>query len=190
MQHKLIALALACASLSGLAEVEKYEFDATHTYPSFEIDHLGFSTIRGLFRDSKGSFTIDREAKKATVEAVIDAKSIETGMTKRDDHLRNKDFFHTEKFPTLVFKSSAFKFDAEKPVEASGELTMLGETRPVTLKIQLKKCGVRASDQKYVCGGEVTTSLRRSEWGMTKGVPFVGDEVKIAIGVEMVRQTP
>lgn len=188
MNYKTIAaLVAASLSLSAFAEVENFDFDVTHTYPSFEVNHLGFSLTRGFFKDTKGTLTIDRNAKKATVEVVIDAKSIESGLAKRDEHLRGKDFFNTEQFPTATFKSSNFKFDAGNPVEAAGELTMLGVTKPVVLKINPMKCGERF-DKNYVCGADVTTVIKRSEWGMKAYVPFVGDDVKIAVQVEAIKK--
>lgn len=188
LKKTIAALVAGSLSLSAVAAVENFDFDVTHTYPSFEVNHLGFSITRGFFKENKGTLTLDREAKKGSVEVVIDAKSIETGLAKRDEHLRAKDFFNIEQFPTVSFKSSNFKFDGANPVEAAGELTMLGVTKPVTLKINPMKCDIRFVDKNYVCGADVTTTIKRSEWGMKAYVPFVGDDVKIAVQVEAVRK--
>lgn len=188
MQRKLIAALAATLSLSALAAPEQFELDSTHTYPSFEISHLGFSPQRGFFKETEGTLTLDRAAKTGSIEATIKAASIETGFGKRDEHLRKPDFFNVEKHPTLTFKAQDFKFDGENPVEASGSLTMLGVTKPVVLKIQPMKCDKRGSDQKFVCGGDVTTTIKRSEWGMKTFLPFIGDEVKISIQVEAMKK--
>lgn len=188
MKFRLLAAALAVsASFSAFAATENFEFDATHTYPSFEVSHFGFSMVRGLFKESHGTLTLDRDAKSGSVDVTIEAKSIETGFGKRDDHLRSKDFFNVAEFPTLTFKANNFKFDGSNPVEAAGELTMLGVSKPVTVKINPLKCGDRM-DKKYVCGAEVSALIKRSEWGMKTYAPAIGDDIKITIEAEAMRK--
>jgi len=188
MKFRLLAAAIAASvSFSAFAATESFEFDATHTYPSFEVSHFGFSLVRGLFKDSHGTLTLDRDAKTGSVDVIIEAKSIETGFAKRDDHLRSKDFFNVAEFPTLTFKAANFKFDGSNPVEAVGDLTMLGVTKPVTLKINPLKCGDRM-DKKYVCGADVTALIKRSDWGMKTYVPSIGDDIKITIEAEAMRK--
>ncbi|MBV1774373.1 YceI family protein [Burkholderiaceae bacterium DAT-1] len=185
--RSLIAALITGASLAAFAAPEKFEFDATHTYPHFEINHLGFSVMRGMFTDTTGTLTLDRAAKTGQVEATISTKSINTGMDKRDEHLRSKDFFNVEQFPTMTFKSEKFAFKKGEPVAAEGTLTLLGETKPVKLMIKPSKCAVRMVDQKFVCGADVSTTIKRSDWGLKAYVPYVGDDVKISIEVEAVK---
>lgn len=188
MKFRLLAAALAASvSFSAFAATESFEFDATHTYPSFEVSHFGFSLVRGMFKESRGTLTLDRDAKTGSVDVTIDAKSIETGFAKRDDHLRSKDFFNVAEFPALTFKASNFKFDGSNPVEAIGELTMLGVSKPVTLKINPLKCGDRM-DKKYVCGADVSAQIKRSDWGLKTYVPSIGDDIKITIEAEAMRK--
>lgn len=188
MKTRLLATLTAATLAAGaFAAPEKFDFDVTHTYPSFEVDHLGFSITRGFFKETTGTLMLDREAKTGSVEATIKTPSLETGLDKRDEHLKGKDFFNVAEFPTATVKADTFTFDGDKPVEAQGTLTMLGVTKPVTLKINFRKCDMRMG-RDFVCGADVYTTIKRSDWGMKAYVPFVGDDVKIAVQVEAVRR--
>ncbi|GAB3268584.1 YceI family protein [Chitinimonas naiadis] len=188
MQTKLIATLIAAGlSAASFAATEKFVLDSTHTYPSFEINHLGFSITRGMFKDTEGTLDLDRAAKSGKLEATIKTTSLETGFDKRDEHLKGKDFFNVAEFPTAVVKADKFSFDGEKPVKAEGTLTLLGVTKPVSLTITPLKCDMRMG-KDFVCGADVAAVIKRSEWGMKAYVPFVGDEVKIAVQVEAIKQ--
>lgn len=180
------AMAL-CACVPAWAASANFDLDPAHTYPSFEINHLGFSVMRGSFTSTTGSLVYDEEQRTGNVKATIDASSIYTGFAKRDEHLRSKDFFNVEKYPTLSFSSDSFKLEADKPVAVTGALTLLGVTKPVSLQVQPTRCGSRP-DKQYVCGAVVTSQIKRSDWGLTAYVPFVGDDVKIQIEVEAMRK--
>lgn len=179
----VLALSLGTA-LPAFAAPESYNIDSGHTFPSFEVSHLGFSIHRGRFNKTEGKVTLDLAAKSGSVEVTIDANSIDTGGDKLDKHLRAEDFFNVEKFPTLTFKGSKMKFDGDKPVAIEGDFTLLGVTKPVTLTINNFKCGAHPYNKKAMCGAEVTGTIKRSEFGMKYGVPGVGDDVKLAIQVE------
>lgn len=188
MQAKLIATLLATGlSAAAFAAPEKFVLDSTHTYPSFEVNHLGFSVTRGMFGETEGTLELDRAAKTGKLAATIKTTSLYTGLAAREDHLKGKDFFNVAEFPTAVVKADKFTFDGDKPTKAEGTLTLLGVTKPVTLNITPMKCDMRMG-KDFVCGADVTTSIQRSEWGMKAYVPFVGDEVKIAVQVEAVKQ--
>lgn len=183
MKAVVVSILLAAGVSQALA-AETYTIDATHTYPMFEVNHLGFSTQRGRFNKTSGKITLDREAKKGSIEAVVDVTSLDMGLDKWDAHLKSEDFFNAEKFPTMTFASDKLKFDGIKLTGAEGTLTLLGVTRPVKLSITNFKCGEHPMNKKPLCGAEVVTSIKRSEFGMTKYVPAVGDEVKISFPVE------
>ena len=190
IRNILATLAMAlCALGPAWAASENFDLDPNHTYPSFEINHLGFSVMRGVFTATSGSLSYDEEQRAGSVKASIDAASVFTGYAKRDEHLRSKDFFNVEKYPTLSFASDAFKLESDKPAAVSGTLTLLGVTKPVNLQVQPTRCGPRP-DKQYVCGAIVTTQIKRSDWGMTAFLPFVGDEVKITIEVEAMKKLP
>ncbi|ALG67645.1 YceI family protein [Beggiatoa leptomitoformis] len=172
---------------SAVFAADTYTIDATHTFPSFEINHLGFSTQRGRFNSTKGKVTLDIANKKGSVEVIIDAKSIDTGFEKLEEHLRGEDFFNVEKFPTLTFKSTNIGFKDDKPAFIEGNLTLLATTKPVTLTVNYFNCGTNPINKKFECGIDASTSIKRSEFGMATYVPAVGDEVKITIQAEAIK---
>ena len=176
--------------LAAAAAPESYTMDPPHSIPQFELDYIGFTTIHGRFDRTSGKFTIDRSAKTGSVEFVIDAASVTTGDTERgsrprtrDEHLRTADFFNVAEFPRLAFKGSAVKFAGEAPAQVDGQLTMLGVTRPVTLKVERWKCGTHPFYKKEACGADAVATLKRSDFGMKYGIPALGDEVKLRIGI-------
>ena len=185
MKTKLALLSIACAvATPAVGATETYTIDPKHTLPSFEINHLGFSTQRGRFNATSGKITLDREAKRGTVLVTIETASVDTGVAKLEEHLRGEDFFNVAKFPAMTFKSSTLKFSGDVPVAAEGELTLLGVTKPVTLAITAFKCGQHPIAKKEACGADATTTIRRSDFGMSYALPAVGDEVKLVINVE------
>ncbi|MEO7744124.1 MAG: YceI family protein [Usitatibacter sp.] len=184
-------LATAAIALAGaapaLAAVEAYTIDPRHTFPSFEVNHLGYSLQRGRFNRTSGKITVDTEARKGTIDVTIDATSVSTGVDKLEEHVRGEDFLNTSRFPTINFKSSNLSFEGDKLKSASGELTMAGVTRPVTLTAELFNCGAHPVNKKPMCGGEFVARIRRSEWGIKYAIPALADEMTLRINVEAVR---
>ena len=173
------------------ASPENYTLDPYHTYPYFEIDHWGVSTVRGMFRKSAGKFTIDRAAKTGAVELVIETASIDTGDNDkgsrpraRDEHLRQADFFNVAEFPRMTFRSTGVKFAGDNPAEIAGSLTLLGVTKPLTLKIDRFVCRDNPMNKRPMCGGNASGSFKRTDFGMKYGVPAVSDEVKLIVAFE------
>ena len=184
MLTRLIAAAAILTTGTALAAQESYTIDSAHTYPSFEVSHLGFSTQRGRFNNTRGRIVLDRQAKTAVAEIVIDAGSISTGLDKLEAHLRKADFFDVEKYPTITFKSTGARFSGDNLAALEGELTMHGVTKPVTLTIDNFRCGTHPANKKSVCGADATGTLKRSDFGIKYGVPVIGDEVRLLIQVE------
>lgn len=169
------------------AWADSYTIDSSHTFPSFEIDHLGFSTQRGRFNNTQGKLILDEDKKTGSVEISIDAASIDTGFAKLEEHLRAEDFFDVKRFPTLTFHSTQFRFAEDRVASVSGNLTLHGVTLPVNLTVQRMKCGINVARLRKVCGADLATTIKRSDFGISKGTPFVGDEVRITIQVEAIR---
>jgi polyisoprenoid-binding protein YceI len=142
--------------------------------------------MRGRFDKTSGTATLDRGAKKGSVDITIDATSINTGHAKRDEHLRSPDFFNVEKFPTLKFKSDDFTFDGDKVTSVNGQLTILDVTKPVTLQVRAFHCGPHPFAKKEACGVDAITTIKRSDFGLKYGLPAIGDEIKIAIEMEAI----
>jgi polyisoprenoid-binding protein YceI len=179
------ALALVLP-LAAAAAPESYTLDPTHTFPHFEVDHLGVSTMRGSFGKSTGKFTIDHAAKTGSVELTVETASITTGDNDkgarpraRDEHLRTADFFNVAEFPRMTFKSTAVKFAGDSPAEITGNLTLNGVTKALTLKVERWTCKDNPMSKKPMCGGNATAGLKRSDYGMKYGIPAIGDELKL-----------
>ena len=182
----ILALAAGLASLP-VGAADSYTIDPRHTHPSYEINHFGWSTQRGRFDSVTGTISLDRAGKTGSVEVSIDASSISTGVDKLDEHLRSADFFNVAKYQSITFKATRIDFKGDVPTSVPGEITIAGVTRPATLTITHFACGPHPIFKKYVCGAEAGATIKRSEFGMTKYLPALGDDVKLLINIEASR---
>jgi polyisoprenoid-binding protein YceI len=184
------ALALALP-LVAVSTPESYTLDPYHTFPHFAVDHFGVSLMWGRFDKSSGKFSIDRAAKKGTLELTVETASLSTGDNdkgarprSRDEHLRSADFFNVAEFPRMTFKAGDVKFDGDAPAEVSGELTLLGVTKPLTLKVERWTCRDHPFSKKPMCGGNASGMIKRTDFGMKYAVPAVGDEIRLYVEFE------
>lgn len=184
----LAALTAALVAGSAFAAPETYVLDASHTLPRFEYSHLGYSTQVSRFDKTSGTIVIDRAAKTGSVDVVIDTKSVNTGSTLFNGHIQGEDFLDTAKHPTATFKSTAMKFEGDKPVAIEGNLTVKGITKPVTLTVTSFHCMPHPMLKKDACGANATTKIKRSDFNLGKYAPAVGDELTLTIPVEAVKQ--
>jgi polyisoprenoid-binding protein YceI len=173
------------------ANPENYTIDPTHTYAYFEVEHLGVSVQRGRFERNSGKFTLDRAAKTGSVELNVETASVSSGDNVKgsrprtlDDHLKTADFFNVAEFPRMTFKSTGVKFAGDNPSEIAGNLTLLGVTKPVTLKVERWVCKDNPMSKKPMCGGNASASLKRTDFGMKYGVPAIGDDVRLWVSIE------
>ena len=185
---------LAVAALAALVAVpavaqETYVIDPVHSQPQWVATHIGFSSQHGSFGKATGKIVLDRVARTGSIDVLIDATSIRTYDERLDKVVKGERFFNVEKFPTLTFKSTSLTFDGDKLVGADGELTMVGVTKPVSLKVANFTCGEQAFNKKPMCGAEATATIKRSEWGMTDGLKLgnPGDDIKLILPVEAYR---
>ncbi len=186
----IAAGALAAAlSFPAFADVSTYQFDPTHTYPSFEADHFGgLSVWRGKFDKSSGTVTLDRAAKTGTVDVTTQLASISTGNTKLDEHLQTNEFFDVAKYPEAVYKGTV-KFKGDKPAEVVGNLTLHGVTKPLTLKIDSFKCMPHPMLKREVCGIDAVGEFSRDEFGLDYGKQYgFKMQTKLLITAEAVKQ--
>jgi polyisoprenoid-binding protein YceI len=184
------ALALALP-LAAVCAPESYTLDPFHTYPHFAVDHLGVSTMWGRFDRTTGRFTLDRAARTGSLELTVETASLSTGDSRpgspaqrRDEHLRNADFFNVAEFPRMTYKAADVKFAGDDPAEVTGQLTLLGVTRPLTLRIERWTCRDNPFNKKPMCGGNASGALKRSDFGMKYGLPSVGDEIRLYVEFE------
>ena len=180
------------AALPAAAAEETYVIDPVHSQPQWQARHIGFSNQHGNFGKATGKVVLDRAAKKGLVEVSIDAASIRTYSERLDAIVRGEKFFNVEKYPTITFKSNNVAFDGDRIVGVDGELTMLGVTRPVALKVTNFVCGQQTFNKKPMCGADATATIKRSEFGMTEGLALnnPADEIMLTIPVEAYLQPP
>jgi polyisoprenoid-binding protein YceI len=181
----LIATLLAASATSAMAAT--YNLDPTHTFPSFEADHMGLSVWRGKFNKTSGTVNLDRAAKTGSLEVKIEADSIDFGLDAMNKHAKDDVMFNVAKFPTITYTSKSFKFDGDKLVGVEGELTLLGVTKPVALKVDKFKCIMHPRYKKEVCGADATAEFKRSDFGLNYGLPNFSPEVKLAIQIEAIK---
>jgi polyisoprenoid-binding protein YceI len=183
------ALVLAAAvATPALAAPETFVVDGTHTFPRFSYSHFGFSTQLSHFNKTTGKVVLDKAAKTATVDIEIDTKSVDTGYTTFNEHIQGEDFLDTAKYPTATFKSSKVVFEGDKPVAIEGLLTLKGVTKPVTLTVSSYKAMPHPMMKKDAIGANAWTVVKRSEFNAGKYAPNVGDEVRIDIAIEAIKQ--
>jgi polyisoprenoid-binding protein YceI len=186
---RLILAAAALAALPALAEVESYNIDPKHTFPAYEIGHFGYSFQRGRFDKTQGRIQIDTAAKTGSVEVAIDTASVSSGVPNLDEHLRGEDFFDSQKFPKMTFKSTDFTFDGDRLRQARGTLTINGITKPVTLEVTFFKCGLNPMLMRKVCGADMTANIKRSDFGIKYALPMLADEVLLRVNVEAIKDS-
>ena len=162
--------------------------DGTHTFPRFSYSHFGFSTQLSHFNKTTGKVVLDKAAKTATVDIEIDTKSVDTGYATFNEHIQGEDFLDTAKYPTATFKSSKVVFEGDKPVAIEGQLTLKGVTKPVTLTVSSYKAMPHPMMKKDAIGANAWTVVKRSEFNAGKYAPNVGDEVRIDIAIEAIKQ--
>ena len=177
-------VAALCLAFTGNRWAESYTIDSKHTFPSFEISHLGFSTQRGRFDNTIGKITLKPKSEWGHIEVSIDANSIDTGLPELEAKLKEADFFNTAKFPSINFDSKSVKFVGETPIATEGTLTMLGISKPLRLTIENFHCGIHPISNRKICGADASGLIKRSDYGMTAFLPMIGDEVKLKIQVE------
>jgi polyisoprenoid-binding protein YceI len=177
------------------AHAATWEIDPAHSSVSFSVRHMMISTVRGQFRSFSAKATGDPTAPaSATIEATIDAKTIDTGNEKRDGHLKSPDFFDVEKFPTVTFKSKKIESAAAGKAKVTGDLTMHGVTKQVVLDVEYPAATIKDPMGNTKAGAHATTRIDRKDFGivwnkaMDGGGIMVGDDVDVTIDVEAVKK--
>jgi polyisoprenoid-binding protein YceI len=183
MRPFAFAILTSLASTSALA-AESYTIDPNHTLPVFEVNHLGFTTQRGRFDKTSGKVQLDRVKKTGVVDWTIDAVSLDMGQEKWNEHLKSPDFFNVAQFPTITYHADKLLFKGDVPIAAEGTLTLLGVAKPLKVAIQRFTCGTNPMNQKLLCAADIEARLKRSDFGMTKYLPAVGDDITVHVPVE------
>src|SRR3979490_2331761 len=186
MNRIVLASMAALLSASAFAAPVTYILDPTHTYPSFEADHMGgLSVWRGKFDASSGKVVYDKDAKSGSIDVTVDMSSIDFGMPKLNEHAKSAEIFDTSKFPTVTYRGKFTKFTGSAPAEAEGTLTLQGVAKPVTLTINSFLCKPNPMSKKEVCGADASATFNRSDFGVNFGDKYgFKQEVTLQIQVE------
>lgn len=184
---KPIAAALLAASFAApaFAAPQPVEIDLSHTRVWFYVNHLGFSDMYGDFTKFDIDLKVDPEnLADSTVSASIDTSTVDMRHEGLNKHLKNQDFFNVEQHPSMRFETTGVTQSGEGKLAVAGNLTLLGVTKPVTLDVTVNKIGEHPMRKTPWVGFNATATIKRSDFGMSYGVPAVGDDIKISIGLE------
>ena len=185
--------ALAAAAPQAQAASARYKIDPEHFSVGFLVHHIGYADTLGMFLKGAGSFTFDEAAPAVSdIEVTIEADSVFTNHDRRDQHLKGGDFLDVDDHPEIRFVGKEARATGENTGEVTGDLTILGVTKPITLQVTKNKIGEYpfGAGPPYVVGVSVRGTVKRSEFGMTYAVEngWVGDEVELIIEFEAIRQ--
>ncbi len=190
MNRRIFTVALSALLFAGaasaFAQPSTWTIDHNHTQVNFAIKHAMVSTVRGSLSGVTGTVVWDdKDPSKSSVEATIDATTVSTNNDARDKHLKSPDFFNVEKFPTLTFKSTSVTSSGGK-LQVTGDLTLTGITKSVTLTVDGPTAPVKGQGGKLVTGFSATGTLKRSDYnfGSKFSSAALGDDVQFTIDVE------
>lgn len=193
-QMKILTLSLALLVWAVPALSADYAIDMSHSSVNFQIKHMAISKVNGAFTEFEGTFTYDASKPEATrAEAVIQIASVDTGDAKRDDHLRNPDFFDVENHPTMTFTTTGVSMKNAEEGQVTGDLSMHGVTRPVTLDLEITGTVTDPWGNERI-GASLSGKINRKDWGLTwnkaleTGGLVVGEDVKLTLEIQGIKQ--
>jgi polyisoprenoid-binding protein YceI len=191
MRRTLLAatatIALSAAALHGAssARAADYVIDPSHTHILFTVNHLGFSNMIGLFTAMAGTFSFDPANIEASkVKVTIKTDSLSTQFGPRDADLKGADWFNVTEFPEMTFSGTNYSKIDEHSGTITGNLTLLGVTKPITLNVTFNRAALRPTDKKQAAGFSANGKIKRSEFGMKTYIPYIGDDVSLIIETE------
>jgi len=187
MNRLLLVITAALAlSASAFAQVKTWTIDPNHSAAQFSVRHMGISTVRGAFTKVSGTVSYDpADPSKTTLEATIDANSVDTRVERRDNDLRSPNFFDVAKYPTLTFKSKHVEAAGPGKLKITGDLTIHGVTKEVVLDVDGPSAPVTDPKGNSHMGASASTKINRTDYGVSGGSATVGNDVPITIDVEM-----
>lgn len=192
---KLIISLLSLVPALALATPTTWNLDPSHSQVGFGVKHLVISNVRGAFSKYEGKVVLDEaDVTKSSVEATIDVNSLDTRVADRDAHLKSPDFFDAAKYPSMTFKSNKVAKAGQDKLKVTGDLSLHGVTRPVVLEVTTTP-EVKGMYGETRRGFSATTKISRKDFGLTwnkliEAGPAVGDEVTIALDLEVVKDQP
>ena len=189
LKKTLLELCAGLSAAAAQAEPETYVFDTQHTYPNFEVGHLGYSVRRGWFEKTEGRVTMDRAAGKGEMQVEIDAATISTGLAIRDNIVRSDKFgfLDVARYPKITFRSTRFEFEGQELKRVLGDLTIKGTTKPVVLDIVALRCGQHPMKKVPMCGGEARTVIQKKDFGEFGG-SVLSDDIRLGLEFEAYKE--
>jgi len=185
VRWQLSIAALAAVFVAPALAADRYTIDSTHSIPAFEFSHLELTTQTGRFDRVAGVVVLDLAARKGSVTYEIETASLNMGFGTEKPSSPGYYLFQVDKYPKIIFKSSKLIFDDNKDViAADGRFTMLGVTKPLRVAVDHFKCSVNPMNKKPMCTGNITATIKRSDFGMVRFIPAISDEVKINVPLE------
>src|SRR3954468_24406712 len=182
MRPKLVLALIFLTSTLSFAATTTYKVDPVHSFVIFRIKHMEVGHVYGRFNEPNGQITIDdADPSKSSFTLELQTQKVDTGITKRDEHLRSPDFFNAKQFPTIKFASKEVK-KTDKGYEAVGDLTLHGVTKSIT--VNLEQTGQAAMGPRQIIGFETTVDLKRSDFGMKTMIGPAADDVRLIISLE------
>lgn len=186
----LISSALAVTTIANAALPSQWQLDDSHTRVGFSVNHLGFSTTMGRFNDVQGMVNYDiKDPSKTKLNFTVATDSIDTSWDARDKHLKTDEFFNVAKYPTMTFKSTKVSFINPQQATVTGDFTLLGQTKPLTLDVTLNKIANSPLTKEPVIGFRATGIIDRAAYGMTAFAAGITTDVPIQIDGELVQKT-
>jgi polyisoprenoid-binding protein YceI len=183
MNKYLVAfLTLSTAAFSSFG-ADIYTIESGSSKPSFEVERVGFSKQIGTFSKTQGKVTLDLAGQSGSVNFTINTGSIDMGNKAWTAHLSDPELFNVKRYPTMSFKSNTLIFEGNKVVAAQGTFTMLGIAKPLKVSVKNFQCTAQPDNSRQMCSGEIAAVLKRSEFGLTRYIPAVSDEVAISVPV-------
>lgn len=185
----LVALNAAAQGVTAATAAEIFRIDPAATRAEFAVDHFWLATLHGRFGRTHGTIVLDSQARAGSIDVIVEAGSVATGWSVRDDFIRGEHMFDASQFPEVHFRSGQLAFDGSRLAGATGELTVRDVTRPVAVRVERMDC---RSDDRAIerCAVAVISSIRRSDFGMSFALPFVGDEVALSFYLSARRVAP
>ncbi len=184
-RHAVLAAAVLAAP-AAQAQPQAFRLDPSHSFVHFEVLHFGTATLRGRFGPLEGYVEFDRTARRGEVSVVVPTKIVSTGLAVLDSRLRQDDLLGSDAWPEAYFVARQFVFEGDALREVRGEFTLRGTSRPLALRAMSFTCGTHPMLQRPWCGGDFEAELRRSDFGISFGLPLVADRVRLQVQVEAI----
>lgn len=182
--------AMAEVTTTDISEMPEglYQLDASHATVMFKVRHMGFADYIGRFNKLKGEIDLNNDkVEESHVSITIEAASIDTNNEKLEKELKGGNAFDAEQYPNIMFEATDLEMDTETTGQMTGDLTMLGQTHPVTFDVTFNGGGKHPMNNKDTMGFSAKTTIDRTEWGLENWVPMVSADVDIEVHAEFQR---